>query len=310
MLAWDLGLFRLGVWILSFVLQELACVPRAPTREFGIDGVVRMVSWSEPLFVPYTRQCLPSHEQVWSRAAFGAGTLVGDGTAFLAGWISFLFTAVDAALYPSMFVSYLIAGTDWDLSEDMLLYIKMMFVFVMVCHNCMGVAAVGEGSKIMIVLLLAPFVAFVFCAFTGVNGMPLTPSAWGIVNKKPDVGECILLLAWNLGMWEAAASCAGEVQDPRKTFPKALLIVVTLVVLNYVVPIMAFTGVEPGWEKYENGYYVEIARKYGGKMFGTAIALGQCVSTTGLFENGLVKNSYTLCGECASLREEQLHAVR
>jgi amino acid transporter len=47
---------------------------------------------------------------VWARAAFGAGTFMGDGVAFLAGWMSFLFTAVDAALYPSMFVSYLSAG--------------------------------------------------------------------------------------------------------------------------------------------------------------------------------------------------------
>jgi hypothetical protein len=42
---------------------------------------------------------------VWSRAAWGAGTTMGDAVAFLAGWMSFLFSAVDAALYPSMFVS-------------------------------------------------------------------------------------------------------------------------------------------------------------------------------------------------------------
>ena len=36
------------------------------------------------------------------------------------------------------------------------------------------------------------------------------------------VGDSVLLLAWNMGMWEAAASCAGEVREPGKTFPKAL----------------------------------------------------------------------------------------
>jgi len=72
--------------------------------------------------------------------------------------------------------------------------------------------------------------------------------------------------------------------------------VVTLVVINYMLPIMAFTAVEGDWKSYENGCYVGIASKYGGKIFGSCIALGQCVSTTGLFENGLVKNSYTLAG--------------
>ena len=55
---------------------------------------------------------------VWARAAFGAGTFVGDGVAFLAGWMSFLFTAVDAALYPSMFVSYLSAGKPLTLNPE------------------------------------------------------------------------------------------------------------------------------------------------------------------------------------------------
>ena len=91
-------------------------------------------------------------------------------------------------------------------------------------------------------------------------------------------------------------TCAGEVKDPVKTFPRALAIVVLLVVANYMLPIMAFTAVDPDWAQWTNGIYVDLARKYGGPVFGGCIALGQCISVIGLFENALVHNTFTLCG--------------
>jgi amino acid transporter len=71
----------------------------------------------------------------------------------------------------------------------------------------------------------------------------------------------------------------GEVKDPARTIPKALGIVVVFVVLNYIVPIMAFTVVDSEWQSYANGYYVEIAFKLGGPLFAAALAFGQCIST-------------------------------
>mmetsp|Transcript_14269 Transcript_14269/g.20726 ORF Transcript_14269/g.20726 Transcript_14269/m.20726 type:complete len:656 (-) Transcript_14269:223-2190(-) len=262
--------------------------------------VVAAFLWSAPIALMSAElgTIVPENggAMVWARAAFGAGSCRGDAIAFCAGWCSFLFTAVDAALYPSMFVSYLVAGTGLHLMPQTILGIKLFFCAALILHNCAGVGAVGESSKVMIVLLLCPFVVFIVTAFSGVASWPFSPEQWTVVPDEPNYGEIVLLLAWNLGMWESAAACAGEVKDPVKTFPRALAIVVLLVVANYVIPILAFTAVEPDWKNYVNGCYVDIARKYGGLGFGAAVALGQCISTTGLFENGLVKNSYTLCG--------------
>ena len=84
-------------------------------------------------------------------------------------------------------------------------------------------------------------------------------------------------------MYEALSSshrgCSGEVKDPARTIPKALGIVVIFVVLNYILPIMAFTVVDSDWKSYANGYYVEIAYKLGGPLFAAALAFGQCIST-------------------------------
>lgn len=152
---------------------------------------------------------------VWSRAAWGAGTAGGDAIAFLAGWMSFLSTAVDAALYPSMFVSYLDAGFSLGMSDETQLWVQLrswsaaLRRAVLSLAGCRGrrsrsvssscsrlrtwgvllprspcargeiadadratrtvagAAAVGDSSVVMIVILLGPFVAFIFAAFGG-----------------------------------------------------------------------------------------------------------------------------------------------
>ena len=40
-----------------------------------------------------------------------------------------------------------------------------------------------------------------------------------------------------------------------QTFPKALAIVFVIVVANYVLPILAFSGLDNDWEAYDNGYF-------------------------------------------------------
>mmetsp|Transcript_61783 Transcript_61783/g.145644 ORF Transcript_61783/g.145644 Transcript_61783/m.145644 type:complete len:588 (-) Transcript_61783:396-2159(-) len=261
---------------------------------------VTALVWSLPIALLSTELAttVPQNggPMVWSRAAWGAGTAGGDAIAFLAGWMSFLSTAVDAALYPSMFVSYLDAGFSLGMSDETQLWVKICFVVVLTAQNMGGAAAVGDSSVVMIVILLGPFVAFIFAAFGDLLSSPLHPANWFEAEPTTGQTEYLLLLLWNMGMWEAAASCAGEVKNPGYTFPRALALVMLLVFANYALPIMAFTGLDGDSAKYTNGYYITVAGKFGGAAFATAMAIGQSVSTMGLFTNGLVKNSFSLCG--------------
>jgi amino acid transporter len=141
---------------------------------------------------------------VWARAAFGAGTLQGDGVAFLVGWCSFLMTAVDGALYPSLFVSYVLSGAGLILAPAQILAVKITFCLALILHNCAGVQAVGESSKVLMFLLMCPFIAFIVAAFTGIGGWPFDATTWAQVPAQPKYGDTIILLAWNLGMSLAA----------------------------------------------------------------------------------------------------------
>lgn len=57
-------------------------------------------------------------------------------------------------------------------------------------------------------------------------------------------------------------SClAGEVDKPHKTFPRALLWGVLLVVASYLLPTMAALGVSPEAGEWELGFYGRVAQQ-------------------------------------------------
>jgi amino acid transporter len=106
----------------------------------------------------------------------------------------------------------------------------------------------------------------------------------------------MLVLIWNMGLWESASVCSGEVDNIAEQFPPALFITVILVVLNYVLPIAAFVGMDNDFTQYENGHYIDIMHNVAGAGWATWLGLSQCVSAAGLFTNGIVKNSFMICG--------------
>lgn len=70
----------------------------------------------------------------------------------------------------------------------------------------------------------------------------------------------------NLNYWDSVSTLAGEVRDPSRTFPRAMLLAVALVVTMYLVPTMASLGVMPrGDGDWKLGFYGKVAQTVGGQ---------------------------------------------
>lgn len=59
----------------------------------------------------------------------------------------------------------------------------------------------------------------------------------------------------------ALTTCAGEVENPSRTFPRALLWAVLLVVASYFLPTLAALGVTVDSADWELGYYGKVAQQ-------------------------------------------------
>jgi amino acid transporter len=99
---------------------------------------------------------------LWVSAAFGPR--MGK----MAGWLQFISSAVDAAIYPALFLSYFKAASGLDnLAVWADWGIKATFITSMFALNLTGIGNVGHGSVGFMLLLLAPFVVVIFIAFSG-----------------------------------------------------------------------------------------------------------------------------------------------
>lgn len=92
--------------------------------------------------------------------------------------------------------------------------------------NYSGLDIVGKASEVITLMVIAPFIVL---ALLGVPKMDI--SNWA--NSKP-LGEVdwlsyLNIMFWNLNSWDSISTLAGEVRNPTKLFPRALLLAVQLV---------------------------------------------------------------------------------
>jgi len=194
-------------------------------------------------------------------------------------WLTLAGSIFDMALYPTLFVFYLghLAPALTRNHRGFLLGLGMIAVCTL--WNILGARAVGSGSLLLSVVLLAPFVLLMGYALahrsaTGVSHTPLSHT---------DLLGGILIAMWNYMGWDNTSTVAAEVDRPQRTYPLAMLSAVTLVVLSYVLPVaaVALTGVDPNL--WSTGGWVDIARTLGGEWLAIAITFAGVVGAVGSF---------------------------
>ena len=243
--------------------------------------------WSLPtaLMVSELSSALPEEGgyYVWVRRA------LGPFWGFQEAWLSLAASVFDLAIYPALFVRYLAGllgrpdltggGPAWVLGAGV----------IAVCAgvNLRGARTVGGSSLGLILLLLGPFVVLCVGALFRPPVPTTTATPAGAAAARFDVLAGVLVAMWNFMGWDNAATVAGEVEQPQRTYPRAMFIALALVVGTYVLPVLAASraGLEPA--RWTAGAWVEVGTRVAGPGLGVAIAVGGMVGALGTF-NSLV----------------------
>jgi amino acid transporter len=216
---------------------------------------------------------------VWVERAFGRFW------GFQEGWLSWLTSFADNALYPVMFVDYLAylrgdmpAGERWLIGVGMISLVTWL--------NVRGTRLVGISSAIFTLLVIAPFAALVLL------GAPQTqPATWLAQTDKVEWGLLLSIILWNTSGWDNAGCCAGEVERPNKTYPRAMAAAVVLVTLAYLLPVAVGVSADKNWSDWKEGYFPKVGEQIGGEWLGIWLTLTGLVSATGLFNALLCTSS-------------------
>ncbi|GJW88152.1 probable polyamine transporter [Tanacetum coccineum] len=226
---------------------------------------------------------------IWAHRAFGpfCGSLMGS-------W-KFLTGVINIAAFPILCVDYLeklfpifASGLPRTLAT-LLSTIFLAFV------NYSGLNIVGVAAIILGIISLMPFILMSCIAIPQIK-----PHRWlsmGQEGVKKDWNLFFNCLFWNLNFWDTVSTMAGEVENPKKTFPKALFLSVILTCLAYLIPLMAVIGaVSVDQSEWESGFHAEAAEMISGKWLKIWIEIGAVLSAIGLFEAQLSSCAYQVLG--------------
>lgn len=224
---------------------------------------------------------------LWISAAFG------PFWGFQEGFWKWFSGVMDNALYPVLFLDYLKHSfpvfNQLNARVPALLGITASLTYL----NYRGLTIVGFAAVGLAVFSLCPFVVM------GLLSIPrIKPRQWLVVDfGKVDWRGYFNSMFWNLNYWDKASTLAGEVENPSRTFPKALLGAVVVVVASYLIPLLAGTGaLRTGSSQWSDGYFAEVGMLIGGVWLKCWIQAAAAMSNMGLFEAEMSSDAFQLLG--------------
>jgi len=221
---------------------------------------------------------------VWVRRA------MGPFWGYQEGWLSLAASIFDMAIYPALFVSYL-GKLNPSLTAGWGHYgWALAVVAVCTAWNLRGAPSVGNGSMALFALLLAPFAVLAALGFW--RGWSLHPAVqWGGAHTHSGIALAIQVGLWNYMGWDNASTVAGEVENPRRNYPRAMVVSTMLVAVTYLLPLGALAVAGIATASFSTGDWADVAVRLGGPLLGLAVVAGGCINGLGMF-NALVL-SYT-----------------
>ena len=248
--------------------------------------LVTPLIWSLPtgLMIAELSTAIPAEGgyYVWVRRA------MGPFWGFQEAWLSLASSVFDLAIYPTLFVAYLgrlLPGADRGWHG---IAIGAAVIAVCIAWNLAGGKAVGEGSLAMLFVMLGPFVVLTFAAV-------LHPAASNQSTQPPlthsGLIAGLLVCMWNYMGYDNASNVAGEVENPQRTYPLAILLTIVLAAAGYVIPIAAMsrTGISP--DQWTTGSWATLGGTVAGHWLVIAIVVGGMVASFGQFNALLMSYS-------------------
>jgi len=211
----------------------------------------------------------------WARAGFG------DFWGFLAGWwnwcASFLLGAVYAVNFSDYLTFYVPQLTGWRHYA-----VSWLVVALITWINIRGIDAVGKFATALEIFILLPILVLVVMGLAKWHHNPFVPV---VPPHQPLSSVCGVGLA--IGLWlysgyEQCSTVAEEVENPRRTFPLALAMVVPLSIAVYFLPTFASLAALGNWRDWHTGYFSDAAQRIGGPGLGLWMTMAAMVTNLSL----------------------------
>lgn len=232
-------------------------VPSAVAREVGSPGL-ELVTW---LVTGLTALCgALSFAELASAIPETGGTYQflkraypGTPIAFLFGWMMFFTyaagaTAVTASLaaqYAAGFVPGLAAAGPWGIR-----IVAVLVILTFSAVNALGVREGGRTQTVLTILKVGGLLGVVLSCFALGNGsvanyLPILPADRSVGAMASGVGTAMMLTIFSYSGWYFITHVAGELREPARNLPRAILGSMAVVLCLYLAINAAYLYVLP-----------------------------------------------------------------
>ena len=205
--------------------------------------------------------------------------------AFLYGWALLLVTQTGGMAAVAMtFAGYFNELTGGSLTTPLLAVATLL---ILTAINCFGVRA---GSNVQSTLMVLKILAVAVLVLVGAGAPTTSPVAHSASELSVvALAAAMVPVLFAYGGWQTASFVSGEMREPRRDLPRALLIGVLGVVVLYVaVNVVCLHVLGADGLAATTTPASEVMRRVLGTMGARLIAAGIAVSTVGFLSQGML----------------------
>jgi amino acid transporter len=183
----------------------------------------------------------------WVKQAFG------PFAGFMAGWMNWVVSWVDVSIYPvlaALYLSYFfpalrdgatVGGV--ELSAGLLSFlVAAALIWLISLLQVRGARLAGLTTNWLGVIMLIPLILMSIVGLLNwfrAGTTPTLPFLAGDSGLIAALSTGLFVVMWNYMGWELPSAAGDEIVNPRKTYPRAMALVLVAAIATYSIPLVA-----------------------------------------------------------------------
>ena len=226
--------------------------------------------------------------------------VAGPFKGFLVGWALLLAEWFSLAVFPVAFTQYFLSFIP-SLSPTAQVLLKAIFIGIIFLTNVVGVRMAGKFNDLLTIGKLGPLVLLMGAGLIFVVFQPQVTLARFhpfLVGEPANFGQALVLIFWAYAGFELSTLPADEIQDARRTIPRAIAAGMLIVIVFYLATNFAIIANvdQPVLASSPAPLTVAAANIFGllpglGIWGSLMVAAGALISITGADESGTIGTS-------------------
>lgn len=213
---------------------------------------------------------------------------LGNRFGFYEGWWTWLYTFIDLAIYPVLFVGYaefFVPGI-----AAYRIPICITIVWLAAALNILGIVNVGKVSLFLGAAVLSPLVILFVLSIYKHGGLTVpAQSLHGL--RFSSLGMALYTVMWNCQGWDNVTTYAQEVEKPVRSYLRATLIAFAITMIVYFFGMAAAIQSRIDHDVFSNIGFPALGVLVHGRWLGALLAAGGMASSLGIYSAVLLSVS-------------------